>query len=296
MTDPLAIMGVFMLGASAGSLASYIKFKGEFSEHHKPGEQISSGTDRIGNPNLNGGRRVLAVCQHLENRTILSHLFREFGVETCSCDSESEALDRLTSEEFGALVLDFDSLPWCQDIAEKVRRISPNRYVATFAIASDSRSRAAASASSCNFAIKQPLESLEVRRLLGSLYGFTPRSSPAYFRLRVELPVSVARASGPLLECRTINLSQNGMAVSTLVSLDPGERLHLIFAIPGTDIVVSAEGLVIWDDRQGKSGIRFDCLSPSMQRRYSKWLQARFSSRVQKDDKTEIEQALPYAQ
>ena len=55
--------------------------------------------------------------------------------------------------------------------------------------------------------------------------------------------------------------------------------LHLVFAIPHTDVVVSAEGTVIWDDGYGKSGIRFKCSSASAEARYFEWLHDHFFMR-----------------
>jgi hypothetical protein len=64
------------------------------------------------------------------------------------------------------------------------------------------------------------------------------------YRLPVELPVSVRRGSGVLLHCTTINISKGGMAVSGACSLDAGERLKIVFTIPDSDLLVSAEGTV----------------------------------------------------
>jgi len=106
------------------------------------------------------------------------------------------------------------------------------------------------------------------------------RSSQAYFRINVEIPVSLARAAGRVLQCSTLNISQNGMAVITPVSLDTGEVLKLMFVIPHTDVVVSAEGTVIWDNAKGKAGIRFECSSAAAQARFLEWLHDHFCIRL----------------
>ncbi len=102
------------------------------------------------------------------------------------------------------------------------------------------------------------------------------QDAQAYFRLAVELQVSMLRASGIVLQCTTTNVSQGGMAIRTPSSLDVGERLTIAFAIPNTDVSVNAEAAVVWADGHGKAGIRFQCSSPVMQLRFLEWLHDHF--------------------
>src|SRR5437016_1668654 len=104
----------------------------------------------------------------------------------------------------------------------------------------------------------------------------------AYFRLAVELTVSIRRGSGDLLECTTINLSQSGMAVRTPHPLEVGERLSIAFAVPNTDLFVSAEGAVIWDNRDGKAGIHCQYTNSSVQARFFEWLHDQFFTRFER--------------
>ena len=162
----------------------------------------------------------------------------------------------------------------------EVRAVRPNQDIALFAIASGSHAKAAALNLDNTFVTGRPLVLSEVRSMLRTVYGRMVRSSQAYFRMNVEIPVSLARSSGPVLRCTTVNISQTGMAVATPLALDSGELLHLMFAIPHTDVVVSAEGTVIWDNRKCKAGIRFECSSASAQARFFEWLHDHFCMRL----------------
>ena len=99
------------------------------------------------------------------------------------------------------------------------------------------------------------------------------------YRLPVALPVSVRRGSGVLLPCTTINISKSGMAVSGACSLDAGERLKIVFTIPDSDLLVSAEGTVVWDDKHCKAGIRFECTSSFAKERFFDWIRDQFFAR-----------------
>ena len=115
-----------------------------------------------------------------------------------------------------------------------------------------------------------------MRDLLRAAYGRMLRDLQAYFRLAVELPVSIRTTSGIVVQCRTLNLSQNGMAVSSHTTLTVGEKINVGFAIPNTSIFVSGDGEVIWDDKHGKTGVRFQCSSGSAQGQFFDWLHDHF--------------------
>jgi len=259
---------------------SYTKWRGAMRKYRESIEGAFTDTHGSEPAKPNYSMKALIVSGNPESVDIFSYLFREVGIEAHKCDSQSLAIDRLMSDKFEALVLDFDNLSACSEIVGRVRGMRPNREVPLFAIASGSAAKAAALVLNSDFMIERPLEPLQIRSLLRTVYGRMLRSSQAYFRLNLELSVSIARASGPLLKSRTLNLSQNGMALATPVPLDPGEILRLVFALPQTDVVVMAEGTVIWDDGQGKSGIRFECSSPSAQARYFEWLHGHFFMRL----------------
>ena len=296
LINPLAITGIFIIGASAGSIVTYIRCRGALGEYRKAIKSTFADLDGKERINTNYGMKALIVSGSRETIDISSGLFREVGIEAEYCDSKSQAIDRLTSEKFEALMLDFDNFSDCTEIVESVRGIRPNREIALFAIASEIDAKATALALGSNFVIERPLVPPHIRGLLRTVYGRMLRSSQAYFRLNVEISVSIARASGALLNGRTLNVSQSGMALASPISLETGEMINLVFAIPHTDVVVSAEGTVIWDDGHGKSGIRFKCSSSSAEARYFEWLHDRFFMRSDGHQlDTDIQRNLTYA-
>jgi len=210
---------------------------------------------------------------------IFAQVFCALDIDTDTCVLESAAIDQLSAEKVEALVLDLDGTDGYGDILSRVKRANRNTNLIVFAVASDRRAQEAACALGDAFIIRRPLVPSHIRDLMRRVYGRTLRSSQEYFRLTVELPVSILRRSGSLLHCTSMNLSQSGMAIKTDCSFDAGEPVTIAFAIPNSDVCVNAEGTVIWDDRHGKAGIRFDCSSPGMQLRFFEWLHHHFFSR-----------------
>jgi hypothetical protein len=286
LADPGAILGVFMVGASAGSALSYLYWKTALQRYRKSIESACAQFNRSECAGINCKMKALVLCRDPETVGIVSHLFREVGIETQTCESESHVLARLISSKFEALVVDCDEVAKCPEVVQKLGGLRPNQDLPVFVVASEGSAKTAASRFGNALVIKRPLVLSDIRSLLRTVYGRMLRSSQAYFRMNAEIPVSLARASGPVLQCSTLNISQNGMAVITPVALDIGEVLNLMFAIPHTDVVVSAEGTVIWDDAKGKAGIRFECSSARAQAHFFEWLHDHFCMRLDAQSET----------
>jgi len=217
----------------------------------------------------------LIVCRRAATIAIFSTLLREISIEAQKCESASQALELFRMHRFEALVLDFDEVENCAEVARRVQDVRPNQDISIFAIASDDQNQAAATAAGSTFIVDKTLDQTRIRSLLRSVRGRMLRSFQAYFRLNIEIPVSITRAAGGVLPCVTINLSQNGMAVSAPARLECGESLCLIFGLPPEGEITSAEGTVIWDDGHGRAGIQFHCSGPSATK-YRNWLNHHF--------------------
>ena len=92
----------------------------------------------------------------------------------------------------------------------------------------------------------------------------------------VELGVSVRTSSGAEFKCKTINVSREGMAVSTPTPLQVGEMVDVVFEIPTPGPVMIAKGTVIWDDKPGKAGLHLSFGNSENKDRISEWLDSEF--------------------
>lgn len=249
----------------------YIKHQRLFGECRKAIQSHPASTPAVAD-SRHLGLKALIMSHDPEIISIFSHVFRERGIEPEKVFSEPLALERLTSAKFQGLVLDADELD-CQSILKNLPR--PNDRVLVIAVARAGRKQEANRAG-VSFVIERPLSPEQVREVVRTAYGRMLRDGQHYFRLTAELPVSIRKASGTVLHCMTLNVSQTGMAVRSESSFTAGEPVNIAFAVPNTDVVVSAEGKVIWDDKHGKTGISFQCDSSSAQLRYHEWLHDRF--------------------
>jgi hypothetical protein len=129
-----------------------------------------------------------------------------------------------------------------------------------------------------NFVFERPFVTQEIRRALYAAYERMLGERRRYFRCALELPVLIIRSSSGLsLECVTMNVSSSGMAVKTATQLSQGEAVYISF-VPPDKFTVRATGVVIWDDKHGKSGIRLQCSGPEMQHRLASWLDSQLAA------------------
>lgn len=272
LADPSAVIGIFMIGASAGALVTYARCRRRLGDREpRMGLSLNSlhplrRADRF-------GMKSLIVGGDPEMVSLFVHLFREKGIHVQTCCHEAAAIDQLASEKFAAIVLDFDDVGGCANVLKRLA--GPNRHVPVFAVGTGDNLKLAADLSA-EFLVERPLVPSDIREQMRGAYGRILRDEQKYFRFAVELPVSIRRRSGTILPCTTLNVSQTGMAVSTPSGFTVGEEIGIAFAIPNTEIFVSAEGNVIWDDKHGKAGLSFQCSSETIQARYYEWLHDHF--------------------
>jgi DNA-binding NarL/FixJ family response regulator len=277
--DQLSVFGVFMLGASAGSIVSYIKLTNQFRTELG----LSSSTPRLFPPEVPHDtvhfRGLLLSCD-TEVIAMFSRLLRESNIYIHTCKEPAIAIEQLRSSKFDVLILDFDQLQDCSEVLKTVQGIQPNHDIVVFALASGKRASATSLELGGTFVVQRPVLPDQIRDLLHTACGRIMRSAQASFRLDVSLPVWVQRTAGPSVQCATINLSRHGMSVIAPAALKGAERLGISFNIPNTDIIVDAEGTVIWDDGHGKAGIKFESVSDLVRTRFYDWLHDLFSKGV----------------
>jgi hypothetical protein len=144
------------------------------------------------------------------------------------------------------------------------------------AIATNDAAKKRASGYGPAFVLERPLVALRVARVLRAVYGLMVQDRRRYFRLAIELAVSIRTSSGAELKCKTINISSEGMALHTPSPLQSGETVGVVFAIPNPGPLMIAEATVIWDDKHGKSGLQFHFANSQDKDRISEWLDSEF--------------------
>lgn len=227
--------------------------------------------------------RALVVTLDPWLDTTIHELSQEVGIETLTSSSRGGVPEELGHEKFEALLVDFDTVSETAPILATLRGIPSNKTAVVLAVATGDERRRSALSSGANFVFGRPLEVEELRRTLRVAYDLMHGERRRYFRCTADLPVRLTDPFGKTTDSTTMNISSNGVAVRSPIPLKAAEMLEISFALPD-GYEIRGTGVVVWDDKHGKSGLRLRCNEPDMHRKLDTWLDAQFAS--QRADKS----------
>jgi len=205
---------------------------------------------------------------------ILSRTFRtlsdELGIEAHTSSVAQQAAHRLTEAKYEGVLLDFDTIRDAHPILKKVKESASNKTAIIFAVATERREAEQVLQNHAHFLLQRPIDHFAMRHTLHTAYDLMRTERRRYFRCAARLPLELTTSSQKI-QCSTINVSSNGMAVEKPEPLPLGGQVDLVLSLPD-GFKVRATGVVIWDDRHGKSGLRFYCGSLEMRKQLDRWL------------------------
>ena len=174
-------------------------------------------------------------------------------------------------------MLDFDTVPDARPFIAMARASRSNKNAVVFAIATNISNTDQALQDRAHFLLRRPLGADTLRKTIRNAHDLLSGKHRRDFRCTSELPVRLtAMSSGVSLECRTMNVSSNGMGVATPAALRSAEVMDIALQLPD-GFTVRATGIVIWDDQHGKSGINFQCGDAAMREKLDSWLDSEFA-------------------
>lgn len=227
--------------------------------------------------------RTLVLTKDSTLNTTFGEIAREFGIlAQKSNDKNGGVPEELGATKYEGLCIDFDTVSQTAPILTSVRQNPINRNTVIFAVVGSADSRRRAREQGATFLLDRPLQGEEVRRVLQAAYGLMTRERRRYFRCAAEMPVKLVRDSGEELNCKTINISSNGMALSSPRPLDAAEKLHISLTLPGAGAPIRLQGTVVWDDKHGKTGLSMECANSQIQLELDSWLDASFNRSIGK--------------
>jgi DNA-binding response OmpR family regulator len=216
--------------------------------------------------------KAVLVTRDTDMITVFSDRFRKLGVETENVDDLTSAANNWLRSKIEAIVLDFDGVGDQLPIFTELRKNPSNRDAILIGVATGLPAKQTAFKNGALFILPRPFASDEVDRALREAHRLMVQGRREYFRLTISLDVSIRRNSGPAIACKTINLSRKGMAINTPEPLTIGETLRLSFFAPNSQVALAAEATVVWDDRHGKAGLRFECIDEHVDQHLYAWL------------------------
>ncbi len=158
--------------------------------------------------------KALLVSHDPTTVDLFRQIFSEINVGVQGCADESAASEILARTKLDALILDFDNVSASDPVIKSLRESPSNKNAVLFAAATYGAAKQKAFEHGTSYIFERPFIAEQIRLVLRTAYAQMLRERRKYFRLAVELAVTIRRSAGTEMLCKTTNLSQNGMAVN----------------------------------------------------------------------------------
>jgi CheY-like chemotaxis protein len=217
---------------------------------------------------------VLLVCGDSSEIALIKEAMRKFGISVTH-SVETEALDLVKRQKFEAAIVDFN-VPLAAMILEQLRGSPSNKTAVTFAIVNGKSG--VASKVRASFVLHRPLSPSLMYRTLQAAYGMILQERRRYFRCPIIVPVTLQqRSETQKVSAHSVNISQNGLALSTPVPLSSSIAVAVQFKLPQLASAIAADAAVRWY-RDGQAGLLFLSLDSTLRSELSEWLSKRMEA------------------
>jgi ActR/RegA family two-component response regulator len=217
---------------------------------------------------------ALLVSNDAITITQLRESMQQFDMSPEVCGEVPAALVLLNQRKFEAVIVDLLLGGEANEVLDKVRRSPSNRTAVIFAVSESDAETASAFKAGTNFVLRRPLSSASIGRSLKVAYGLILRERRRYFRCPIEFPAAICRPGMPEIHGQTLNLSENGIAIATSITLQPGVKVQVHFALPGNELRFVVGATICWC-KQSYLGLQFSSVSARLTSVLQEWLSHR---------------------
>ena len=123
-----------------------------------------------------------------------------------------------------------------------------------------------------NFGLVKPLLPAILLRTLSASYPLMVRERRRYYRCPSHIPIHISGDSREEFVATSDNISEGGMAVTSGVLLQVGEKVSLRLTLPGPEHTVTIGAEVCWNDNAGRVGLQFVKITATVSERLQCWL------------------------
>ena len=199
------------------------------------------------------------------------HALQELSISRDVCQEAPASIRLLNCRKYDAVIVDLQLGEQSGRVLDEVRLSPSNRTAVTFAISGSDAEATAVFRKKAAFVFESPLAAESIRSTLKPAFGLILRERRRYFRYPVAIPVTILRQSMPEICCYSVNISEQGMAMSTFVPLTAGDDVRVQFTLPDHKVPFLAESTICWC-KTGHLGVRFVSLSRKHQYELQDWL------------------------
>lgn len=185
--------------------------------------------------------------------------------------SEGSGHQMLLSQKYDGVVIDCDDLEDGLGMLRELRKAPSNHSSVAFAVVHRATSATQAFNLGANFVLQKPIEPVNAARCFSAAIGLMTRERRRYFRVPVDMPVTLIFSEGEQVKSRATNLSEGGMAADLPAKFRSSIK-KVQFTLPGTNNSVETRAELAWADGSGRGGIKFLELAQISREHLERWL------------------------
>src|SRR5215831_13465356 len=198
------------------------------------------------------------------------------NIQTNTCSASLAALESLKHKQFELLILDFD-LGGAEDLLASQGKDIQGCPVTVVGLSGNPSGISQPARNSVPYWLAKPFSEELMGRALRAAYTTILLQRRNSFRHSVSIDASVVwdqqGRRWTLPGTTIVNISQTGLAVSSMIPVPKDTTASVDFRLPGTDYMIQAIATVIWSGN-GLCGLRFTSIPSDQCRILSKWLDA----------------------
>jgi DNA-binding response OmpR family regulator len=222
--------------------------------------------------------RCLLLSSNENITRVLAGALKEFELGADTCTTAADALRRLRSTRYDALILDWEEERTAAALVQALREIPVNQGVLTIAILDQSREGGSAFDRGANFVLYKPISAVRARNSLAEAIKMMRRERRQSARMRVHIPTAISYAGMEDAKVTLLEVSQGGAALQTERKLPVNSKVYFHFELPGQPSALRLSGNVVWQDSAGRVGVRFANVPQASRRSLDEWLKRKLES------------------
>jgi ActR/RegA family two-component response regulator len=235
------------------------------------------------NPYLTFDIKALILCDDSHFLPSLERVFAKLGVRSERAADYAAGLTAIADSKIDLVVVDWREIANLGEFFATLRSSKMNKQCLIVGIASDMLDLRQAFSAGVQYLIHKPASVVQIARCLQAAHADVIVKRRKLHREAVRIAATLHTRSVPLLGAMVVNLGAQGAGLKlnvtgckTSASLSAGDDIDLSFISPASGQRVSACAVVVWVNKQGDAGVRFDYLPVAEQAKLERWLGGHF--------------------
>lgn len=199
-------------------------------------------------------------------------IYQELEMELVVCSVAQQALDRMEQHKVDAIIVDCDDVQLAAAVLKNVRKNTANRRATAFAILGGVTTMRDAFDMGANLTLQKPVTLDYVRNSMRALKAIVEQEHRIYFRVPVDLPVTLVFDERQEFQAIAKNISDGGMALQLQHPAPEHRIMHVRFSLPKGTSRLEAKVLLAWNDVQQMAGVKFEFMPSGARHELSSWL------------------------